>query len=240
MNEKIKTGIIFAIVLLVVIFINNKFLWFVIFALAMIFALKEANNLFKTNTKLFYALACIALTFISDKALYSAIFILILQAGYVAYKQEEIKQLASTIYAVVGISLIYEIYLSYGLSTLLWLLFCVVLCDSFAYFVGKAFGKHKFCLTSPNKTIEGVIGGVLISTIFSGFFAYFTQNLTFNTCFIISFLMAFCAVFGDLFESYLKRLANVKDSANLFPGHGGVLDRIDALIFSSVVLVIFL
>ncbi|MBZ7986527.1 phosphatidate cytidylyltransferase [Campylobacter canadensis] len=240
MNEKIKTGIIFAVILLLVVFLNNKILWLVLFALAMIFALKEANNLFKTDTKIFYAVISIVLTFVSDKALYSAIFVLILQASYIAYKQEDLKQLASTIYAIVGISFIYEIYLSYGLNALIWVLLCTVLCDSFAYFVGRAFGKHKFCPTSPNKTIEGVIGGVLISTVLSALFACFAQNLSFYSCLMISFLMAFFSVFGDLFESYLKRLANVKDSANLFPGHGGVLDRLDALIFASVILVIFI
>lgn len=110
--------------------------------------------------------------------------------------------------------------------------------DSFAYFVGKAIGKHKLTEISPKKTIEGVVGGLVGAGIVASFFGVFLLNLDMTMLFIwtgAGFLAAICSVAGDLYESRLKRLADVKDSGALLPGHGGVLDRIDGLIAAAPV-----
>lgn len=128
-----------------------------------------------------------------------------------------------------------------GASATIGLLVVVWAADSFAYFTGKAFGKHKLAPgISPNKTVEGVIGGLVGTFLIAGLFGFFV--LDFSAA-ILSFWIAagLCAtlfsVVGDLYESRLKRLAGVKDSGHLLPGHGGVLDRIDGIIAATPVFV---
>lgn len=102
--------------------------------------------------------------------------------------------------------------------------------DSGAYFVGKAMGKRKMLpRLSPNKTIEGLIGGLIMSIVVSIIFLSF-MNLSFiNSALmvVISVIAAMVSVMGDVFESMMKRIAGVKDSGTILPGHGGILDRLD-------------
>lgn len=124
----------------------------------------------------------------------------------------------------------------YGPSVLLLVLLSIWAIDSGAYFSGKRFGKHKLAVhVSPGKTWEGVFGGAaftfLFLLIYMSFFNGDDQVLILQTAFILSFV-AMISVFGDLFESVLKRQAGLKDSGNLLPGHGGVLDRVDSLILA--------
>ena len=120
------------------------------------------------------------------------------------------------------------------MDTLLWLLVVVSGTDIGAYFVGKSIGKTSFCKTSPNKTLEGVAGGIVTAAILGLLFS--PDNIGFFISFIISLFVASASVFGDLFESYLKREANVKDSGDILPGHGGILDRTDGFLFGAIIL----
>lgn len=105
--------------------------------------------------------------------------------------------------------------------------------DTFAYLTGSAFGKHRlFERISPKKSWEGSIGGASITLIIAWLFGYYTQLLTPFTWVIIALITVVAASFGDLIESLLKRSMGVKDSGNIMPGHGGILDRFDAAIFS--------
>ena len=122
--------------------------------------------------------------------------------------------------------------------TLLWLLIIVASTDIGAYFIGKGFGKTKFSETSPNKTIEGVIGGVSFAVVLGTVFAINEVNVI--AAIAISAIVSFASVFGDLFESYLKREAGVKDSGSILPGHGGVLDRVDGYLFGAIVMLVLL
>ena len=129
-----------------------------------------------------------------------------------------------------------------GLIFLLSSMALVWVADIGAYFVGKAIGKHKLAAQiSPGKSIEGAIGGLVLCYVYAFLCVYFLpfESTLFGAWAIrfgwvamflmVTVLTAF-SIFGDLFESQLKRLAGVKDSSNLLPGHGGVLDRVDALI----------
>jgi phosphatidate cytidylyltransferase len=132
-----------------------------------------------------------------------------------------------------------EIYLKRGALYMLSLLALVWIADIAAYFGGKAFGKHKLALRiSPGKTLEGaafgltgVVAWVLLSSYWADSFAYVLRDgWGLAGALALALLLGSLSIVGDLFESLLKRRAGIKDSSNLLPGHGGVLDRIDAVI----------
>ncbi|MFD1614912.1 phosphatidate cytidylyltransferase [Gelatiniphilus marinus] len=113
--------------------------------------------------------------------------------------------------------------------------------DSFAYLVGKNFGKQKlFEKISPKKTVEGFLGGLFFSCISSYFIATFTQTLSFTNWLILSIIISVFGTLGDLIESKFKRQASVKDSGIIMPGHGGLLDRLDSIIFAAPFIYLFL
>ncbi|MBW2961746.1 phosphatidate cytidylyltransferase [Mesonia aestuariivivens] len=122
----------------------------------------------------------------------------------------------------------YSPYILIGVFFLVWFN------DSFAYLVGKNFGKRKlYERISPNKTVEGFLGGLFFAAIGSAAVAYFTKTLDYQTWLIISILVSIFGTCGDLIQSKLKRQANVKDSGTIMPGHGGLLDRLDSILFAG-------
>jgi phosphatidate cytidylyltransferase len=113
---------------------------------------------------------------------------------------------------------------------------CVIFAgDTGAFYAGTYLGRHKLCPSvSPGKTVEGAVGGLLANLVMGALFKlFFLQGVS------LGWMMVFCAAIGcagqvgDLFESVLKRSAGIKDSGSILPGHGGILDRIDALLFAS-------
>lgn len=104
--------------------------------------------------------------------------------------------------------------------------------DTFAYVVGKSIGKHKLLPSiSPKKTIEGFIGGMVFATIGGILIAKYYVNASLFIWAIIALIVSIFSTLGDLIKSKLKRIAGVKDSGNIMPGHGGILDRLDSIIF---------
>ncbi|MBC8180805.1 phosphatidate cytidylyltransferase [candidate division KSB1 bacterium] len=125
---------------------------------------------------------------------------------------------------------------------ILLMLICIWICDTAAYFIGKAIGKHKlFARVSPNKTIEGAVAGLLFSLI-TGYIFHLTyiNSLTLLQCMVIALIAGTFGQVGDLLESLFKRDAEVKDSSSILPGHGGMLDRFDAPIFAAPVVYLYL
>ncbi|OBW42602.1 Phosphatidate cytidylyltransferase [Chryseobacterium sp. MOF25P] len=111
--------------------------------------------------------------------------------------------------------------------------------DTFAYLVGKFFGKHKMApKISPKKTWEGYIGGVVLTLVLSYFVEQYQPQLRGNWM-VVGFLIAAFAPLGDLVESQLKRNFGVKDSGNIIPGHGGVLDRLDSFLICVPVVYLY-
>lgn len=109
--------------------------------------------------------------------------------------------------------------------------------DTFAYLVGITMGKHKLSeKISPKKTWEGLIGGILFGLLAAFIISIFFKELTLWQWLLGALVINISGIFGDLSESLLKRHFQVKDSGNIFPGHGGILDRFDSVIFSAPVL----
>ena len=127
-----------------------------------------------------------------------------------------------------------------GLMLVFLLLVAIWASDIFALYGGRAFGKHSLSSVSPNKTIEGTCIGAVSSMVIIGIACYFFQ-LSFGYI-IIAGLVALWGQLGDLYESLIKRTYNVKDSSNILPGHGGILDRSDSslFVFSMVYVLIYL
>lgn len=121
----------------------------------------------------------------------------------------------------------------YGL-TVMWLFFCVWAMDVGGYFAGKSIGGPKLApRISPSKTWSGLVGGMVLAGVTSVVFAVIADWHSFIALFFVGMLIAVIAQIGDLFESYVKRKFNTKDSGGLIPGHGGILDRVDGLIFAA-------
>lgn len=125
---------------------------------------------------------------------------------------------------------------SWGVEALIFLVVVTELNDVFQYLIGKSFGKHKIMpKISPNKTREGFIGGVFLTILLSNFLGYFLLPSTIFINTLLGITLGVLGFFGDIFMSFLKRKTNVKDTGELLPGHGGLLDRMDSLIFNAPV-----
>ena len=241
-KERVITGLVLlgAVVLLGI--INNFFLFWLVFGAIYLLAFYEAAKLFQIETSnSLYAYAAILWTVAAFYPYGDDLFVIagIIFASMVAYSQKlEWKNFLPFIYPTAGMLFILTLYQEYGVVSLLWLLVVIAMADVGAYFVGKSIGKTPFSPTSPKKTMEGVVGGIVLATV-AGLFVGVTI-VDVEKAMIISLLTAVSAVFGDLIESYLKRKAGVKDSGDIFPGHGGMLDRIDGYLFGAIIMLVLL
>lgn len=124
---------------------------------------------------------------------------------------------------------------SYQAAVVLAVFVVIWVNDTGAYLSGMAFGRHKmFPRVSPKKSWEGLIGGALLATASAMCFAYYTDYLSYLEWAFFAVVVVVCGTLGDLVESILKRTVGVKDSGTIMPGHGGILDRIDSVLFASV------
>lgn len=235
--------------LLIVVVLGGKTLMLACFAIG-IMGVREFFNGFKSlDIKPAYTVA-----YISTLALYSInlftiefrwymlwFFGVVLLSLLYLFKIEE-RKLEDAMATITGI--FYVVFFSFHVtlveqtgefSNLVWLIFLTAFgTDSMAYFAGYAFGKHKLCPTiSPKKTIEGSIGGILGSVIFCGIFGYIVIPRLIIHCIIIGVLGGIVSQFGDLTASIFKRKMGIKDYGHLIPGHGGILDRFDSVLFTA-------
>jgi len=114
-----------------------------------------------------------------------------------------------------------------------FLIFCIWVNDTMAYIVGSLIGKTPLSSISPKKTWEGTLGGIIICVALMTSISYLLHWLPWIEALAISLIAAVAGTVGDLLESKLKRMANVKDSGNIMPGHGGFLDRFDSLLVAA-------
>ncbi len=152
------------------------------------------------------------------------------------------KQIQGVIYIPVFLSSLVLLRNSEDGVTWIFLLLVLVFSgDTGAFYFGTFFGKRKLCpLVSPGKTVEGAIGGLFISVLAGLVFRhYFLSEMSFGLSICFFICIGIAAPVGDLFESVLKREGEIKDSGSILPGHGGILDRIDALLFAAPVAYLF-
>ncbi len=237
-----KTASVLLLIIGFIALINTPWLTWLFFGLVYILALSEAMPLFKvseSSTYIYGVVLWIIAPFYPNPT--DLIFaLLIIKGAILSYQRKlDIRTIFPLLYPSASLIFFWILYQSYGMLSLLWILVIVALTDVGAYYSGRKFGKTPFSPTSPKKTLEGVFGGVALGTL--GGFALMVGhfNMGFGAIFI-ALITSIASVFGDLFESYLKREAGVKDSGTILPGHGGVLDRIDGYLFAVPALYILL
>ena len=171
---------------------------------------------------------------------YSLLFLLLLSTFYEVFKNVKQFFLSFFLYCLI-LFFIYSLFSIRGSDNhdyiyLIWLILIVWTSDIGGYIFGKMFRGPKLTNYSPNKTISGLLGSIVFSQS-SFLILYFFLNYNFLTLklFIMQFFLCIVAVCGDIFFSYIKRINQIKDYSNVIPGHGGVLDRIDGLIFVVII-----
>jgi len=142
--------------------------------------------------------------------------------------------------SLVLLNLLYQIPVENNYQVLIGLFFLIWLNDTFAYFTGSLIGKHKMSKISPKKTWEGAIGGFIFSMAGAYVFSIIFHDLSLTEWIIFAFITVVFGTLGDLFESKLKRQAGLKESGNLMPGHGGILDRIDSILIAAPIVFFYI
>jgi len=125
-----------------------------------------------------------------------------------------------------------SIFADFGYIIPCGIIFSIWINDTMAYLVGSFIGKTPLSKISPKKTVEGTLGGIILCVITIGLLGNLIAGSSKTNWFIIALLCAIFGTLGDLLESKIKRMANVKDSGNFMPGHGGFLDRFDSLLIA--------
>jgi len=241
LQQRILTGVGLLALVSFIGWIDNFFAMWLFLGVIYIFAFYEAMKLFKLTSSGAYAWATllwiIAYFYPNPDDLFFLIAI-IFGASLAYFHNFDKRLILPFLYPVSSIFFFLVLYADYGIPAMLWLLITVASTDTGAYFIGKRIGKTKFSDTSPNKTLEGVFGGIIVATILGTYIGLHVAP--FWAALIVTIVTATISIFGDLFESYLKREAGVKDSGDILPGHGGILDRIDGYLFAAPMMIITL
>ena len=189
-----------------------------------------------------------ALTFSLDCKLISGVFLILLLPVVLYHNDKKYGVtdafflLGSVLFLGYSMSLFY-MYRSIDLKIILFLFLIAIITDTYAYLVGKLIGKNKLLeVISPNKTWEGTIGGSLVAVFVctSYYITAVNSNASIMTISIIVLFLSLVGQFGDLFFSSIKRKFKMKDFSKIMPGHGGVLDRLDSIIFILLAFTFFI
>ena len=257
MKTRVISGIVIVLALILVLIPGGYVLFGALFLVSLIafFELTEAFSVHKKEKKLnaleVSGYLSIIIHYIGvilfDNFTYYIIsimiaFLLIMSVFVIMYPEYTSTQAIYTffafIYAPVNVSFIYLLRVMPLGQYLAWIPFIAWVCDTCAYFSGRAFGKHKLVpKLSPKKTVEGAIGGVLGSVLVGAAFGYVIcriENGSYGiilSMIIITLVGSIIAQLGDLLASGIKREHDIKDYGKIIPGHGGIMDRFDSVIF---------
>ncbi len=254
-----KTRIIWAIIMIVISYflvaVANDIVFTIIVGLMSLIAMKElidtqekVPGIIKIEMIAFLAFACGYTYFWGMLDIhYFVILFIVLNVSLVLYQHIEKYNftdisVAFTMcsYLVFGFTALINIKLNFSILVFAYPIFVAILADTFGYFGGMLFGKRKLIVNiSPKKTWEGAIS----ATLFAGLFSYFYLqqfDLTSTQVIVISVVVVILSQLGDLVASAIKRTYDIKDYSNLIPGHGGILDRFDSILFNFIVISVVL
>ncbi len=267
MNNLVKRAIFGGLYVGILVFsiLYNKFTFIILFWIIMNVSIYEFNKLIKFQSFFPYLLGNLLFIFanilnIKDIpsrllseyagiALFLGVFATFISILF-SKKEEAVEQLGKKFLSVIYIALPYTLIamipfinneFNYINTTILGVFILVWVNDTFAYLVGSNFGKHKLLpRISPNKSWEGFIGGMVFTFVGAYFLAQYFTKLNLNNWLVFALIVSTFGVLGDLIESMFKRQAGVKDSGNIIPGHGGILDRMDSVIFVAPFIFMYL
>jgi len=252
------SGLLYVSILILSLFASQE-IFLILFGILAILSLNELLRLFQLKGYILYVILITALYFLNYKQINNSVIHASLMATFIV-NLFLIRELLVTNKTVLSFSKKYIIAIFYliggfvfltllpfsqtstftpkimiGVFILIWVN------DTFAYLIGKNFGKHKLLeRISPNKTIEGFFGGLIAASLASYLVYTYIELFTPIIWAIIGLITVLSGTIGDLIQSKFKRQANVKDSGTLMPGHGGMLDRLDSIIFASPFVYTFL
>lgn len=240
-KKRLVTGFSILGVAFLIALLDIKFLTWFSLGIVMLFAFKEMLSILKIDSTSHYIYAVMVWIFayFYPEPIFLIFGVAVILLANMSFKNSvDYKQLFAFFYPLAPMLFVLMLPIQFGMGSLVWLIFIVGITDTAAYYGGKNMGATPFSAVSPKKTWEGFYSGIVGGTFVGTIVGLFLTN--FFTALAISFIVALSSVFGDLFESYLKRQVGIKDSGNILPGHGGMLDRADGYLFGAVVMVIFL
>lgn len=261
--KRTLSGIVYILIIIIALFSNNLLVYRIVFSTIIFAAIFEYSNLVKNNytrplRSVLDAIAGVYLFCVVSYDLHSMVMFLPYMA-YIVYifvraiyteNKNLIENLSKTLlgqlYICGGFSLanmmVFKGEMPYIFLALTF--FCIWANDTGAYLIGSKFGKRRlFQSISPKKSWEGFFGGLLFSVVMSivvKLMGVLPSEMSIFNVGVLGCLISTFATLGDLFESALKRNMGVKDSGNIIPGHGGILDRIDSALFALPAVVLYL
>lgn len=265
MKQRVLSGVVIAVVAISVLLLMNTVVFPIVWTVLAVMAVYEIEKVTQIKNKAlvvlslaFSALFCLNECFRFVDVLYSAVLaiyvLVMLTIMLIGYDITKFEHVAVAFFASVAVPFAFSIFVylrdinvhsdgkfskTEGVYLILLVLVCSWLTDVFAYFTGRAFGKHKLCpKISPKKTVEGAIGGIIIPAIINIIVLAVFEKFFFDgtvipywAMLIISPVLSVASMLGDLSASTIKRNFGVKDFSNLIPGHGGIMDRFDSCLF---------
>jgi phosphatidate cytidylyltransferase len=255
LRKRVLSAIIGVPLILFVLYMKGLYLYFFVAALSIvgIYEYYRAMRNININTNamfgyisviIYYLMFLMPITF--DRPGFIVAFsVMVLFTIEIITQKHNISEISITLLGIVYIPFLFSHLLfienmKYG-SIILWLPFLTAwFTDTSAYFTGVTIGKHKiFPTISPKKTLEGYIGGIigsgLLTTIFGIIVSRYDNSIGLTNYIVIGLICAIASELGDLASSYIKRQTGIKDFGNLIPGHGGILDRFDSILFTAPV-----
>lgn len=247
LQKRVTTGAVGILLIILIFYLGLKAIKISFFIISLEAVREMYNALYKKGIKLFLpilffgALITFLCSFFDKNLIFSLVLFFVVNSCFFVHLDDyELSNYAYTtftyFYAIFLLNLLGSIDDIYLIIAGFIISFST---DTFAYFVGSTFGKHKLIeRVSPNKSIEGAIGGTFFALVITSiYFVMLNKNnaiydINALVVFII-FLSSISGQFGDLFASKIKRYTEIKDYAQILPGHGGILDRFDSLIFIS-------
>lgn len=265
MKQRVLSGVVIAVVAISVLLLMNTVVFPIVWTVLAVMAVYEIEKVTQIKNKAlvvlslaFSALFCLNECFGFAEVSYSAVLavyvLIMLTVMLIGYDITKFEHVAVAFFASVAVPFAFSIFVylrdinlhsdgkfskTEGVYLILLVLVCSWLTDVFAYFTGRAFGKHKLCpKISPKKTVEGAVGGIIIPAViniivlavFNRFF-FDSTVIPYWAMLIISPVLSVASMLGDLSASTIKRNFGVKDFSNLIPGHGGIMDRFDSCLF---------